>query len=82
MPIERLNAVLVVTPRAAYLDEARRWIERLDRPDNNTAEPRLHVYQVQNGSARHLADVLNGIFGQSRRRPSGRLPRALAWRPG
>ena len=65
MPIERLNAVLVVTPRAAYLDEARRWIERLDRPDNNAVEPRLHVYQVQNGSAKHLADVLNGIFGQS-----------------
>ena len=26
MPIERLNSILVVTPRAAYLDEARRWI--------------------------------------------------------
>lgn len=72
MPIERLNAVLVVTPRAAYLDEARRWIERLDRPDNNTAEPRLQVYQVQNGSAKHLAEVLNGIFGQTdSARPAG-----------
>jgi general secretion pathway protein D len=72
MPIERLNAVLVVTPRAAYLDEARRWIERLDRPDTNAAEARLHVYQVQNGSAKHLADVLNGIFGQADgARPAG-----------
>ena len=32
MPIERLNSILVVSPRAAYLDDARRWIERLDRP--------------------------------------------------
>jgi general secretion pathway protein D len=73
MPIERLNAVLVVTPRAAYLDEARRWIERLDRPDINTAEQRLQVYQVQNGSAKHLAEVLSGIFGQAdgAARPAG-----------
>ncbi len=63
MPIERLNSILVVTPRAAYLEEARRWIERLDRPGLNLSEQVLHVYLVQNGSARHLAEVLNGIFG-------------------
>lgn len=63
MPIERLNSILVVTPRAAYLDEARRWIERLDRPSDNSAEPQLFVYSVQNGNARHLATVLSGIFG-------------------
>lgn len=63
LPIERLNSVVVVTPRAAYLEEARRWIERLDQPGNSAAEPRLHVYAVRNGSARHLGDVLNGIFG-------------------
>ncbi|MEO5669481.1 MAG: secretin N-terminal domain-containing protein, partial [Ramlibacter sp.] len=63
MPIERLNSILIVTPRAAYLEEARRWIERLDRPGTNAAEQTLHVYPVQNGSARHLAEVLNGIFG-------------------
>ena len=63
MPIERLNSILVVTPRAAYLEEARRWIEKLDRPGLNLSEQVLHVYAVQNGSARHLAEVLNGIFG-------------------
>ena len=66
MPIERLNSILVVTPRAAYLDEARLWIERLDRPSDNSAEPRLFVYPVQNGNARHLATVLSGIFGDGR----------------
>ncbi|MCB1915075.1 MAG: type II secretion system secretin GspD [Rhodocyclaceae bacterium] len=62
LPIERLNAILVVTPRAAYLDIAREWIERFDRPDNDGG-PRLYVYPVQNGSAAHLATLLNGIFG-------------------
>lgn len=63
MPIERLNSILVVTPRASYLEEARRWIEKLDQPSDGGAEPQLYIYQVQNGNAKHLASVLNGIFG-------------------
>jgi general secretion pathway protein D len=63
LPIARINSVMVVTPRAAYLDEARRWIEKLDQPGGNSAEPQLFVYAVQNGNAKHLADVLNGLFG-------------------
>ena len=63
LPIERLNSILIVTPRASYLDTAREWIERLDQPSGNNNEPELHVYEVQNGSAQHLAEVLNGIFG-------------------
>ena len=63
MPVERLNSILVVTPRAAYLEEARRWIEKLDQPSDGGAEPQLHIYRVQNGNAAHLANVLSGIFG-------------------
>ena len=63
IPIERINAVMVITPRAAYLDEARYWIERFDQPNMNSAEPQLFVYKVQNGSADHLAELLNGIYG-------------------
>jgi general secretion pathway protein D len=63
MPVERLNSILVVTPRAAYLEEARRWIDKLDQPSDGGAEPQLYIYRVQNGNARHLASVLNGIFG-------------------
>jgi general secretion pathway protein D len=63
LPIERMNSVIIVTPRAAYLEEARKWIERLDQPGYSAGESQLFVYRVQNGSARHLADVLNGVFG-------------------
>ncbi len=62
MPIERINAIMVVTPRAAYLDEIRYWIEQFDRPNLNSAEPQLFVYKVRNGSADHLAELLNGIY--------------------
>lgn len=65
LPLERLNSVVVVTSRAAYLDEARRWIERLDQPSNSSSEARLFVYPVRNGSARHLGEVLKGIYGGS-----------------
>ena len=64
LPIARINSILVVTPRAAYLDEARRWIDKLDRPGTASGESQLYVYAVQNGSAGHLSRVLSGIFGQ------------------
>ncbi len=63
LPIARINSILVVTPRAAYLEEARRWIEKLDQPSDNGATPQLFIYKVQNGNAKHLAGVLSGIFG-------------------
>ena len=63
LPIERMNSIIIVTPRAAYLEQARKWIEKLDRPSGNASEPELFVYPVQNGSAKHLAGMLTSIYG-------------------
>jgi len=63
IPIDRINSVMIVSPRAAYLDEARVWIEKLDQPGGSSAEGQLFVYAVKNGNAKHLSDVLNGLFG-------------------
>lgn len=63
MPIEQLNALLVVTPRVHYLDRVRDWITRFDRAGNSGSEPQLYVYPVQNGAAEHLAHLLNAAFG-------------------
>ena len=65
LPIERMNSIIVVTPRAAYLEQARKWIEKLDRPSSNATEAELFVYPVQNGSAKHLAGLLTSIYGGS-----------------
>ena len=62
LPIERINSVLVATPNPKYLDQARAWIEQIDQPVNS-GEAQLFVYPVQNGSARHLASVIGGLFG-------------------
>lgn len=62
IPVERLNALVVVTPRSHILSQVETWIRRLDRP-MDALEATLFVYPVQNGSAIHLAEMLNGLFG-------------------
>lgn len=60
VPLDRLNAVLVISPRREMLAKARTWIKRLDVGDSD--KPRVYVYYVQNSRAEELADVLNQIF--------------------
>lgn len=60
-PLERMNAVLVVSPQRAYVEQARMWIERLERGENDN-RPRLFEYHVQNSRAVDLAKVLTGLF--------------------
>ncbi len=62
LPVERLNAVLVVTSRVDKLNEAGRWIKRLDQGDSD--EERVYVYMVQNGTAANMARVLGQAFGK------------------
>ncbi|MDR1462740.1 MAG: type II secretion system secretin GspD [Azoarcus sp.] len=70
VPIERLNALMVVTPRAHYLELVKTWIGRLDRPSEGSSESQLWIYPVQNGSAEHLANLLNGLYGDSLSSPN------------
>jgi general secretion pathway protein D len=62
IPIERMNALFVVSPRPQYLDQARVWVERLDR-NGGKSGTRLHVYPVQNGSAEKIAALLGQVIG-------------------
>ena len=65
LPIERLNSIMVVTPRAHYLERIRVWMERLDVDPDSNFEKRLYVYPVQNTTAGRLADLLNSIYSGS-----------------
>ncbi|MEO5326527.1 type II secretion system secretin GspD [Mesorhizobium sp. CC13] len=65
IPNERLNAVLVITSRPAYLSRAASWIAKLDKLAQ-TNEDQLFVYQIQNRPAKELADVLTAVLGSSR----------------
>lgn len=65
VPMERLNAVLAITPQEKYLREAERWVERLDRSMGGGSGVRLYVYDVENVKAQDLADTLNDVFSGS-----------------
>lgn len=62
VPIERINALLVITARKHYLKQIALWVKRLDREPGGTGQ-RLFVYSVQNGKAIDLANVLSQVFG-------------------
>jgi general secretion pathway protein D len=61
IPVERMNALIVIAKQPRYLDEARNWIARLDRA-RLANERRLFVYYAQNGKASDLARSLRGIL--------------------
>lgn len=60
IPIQRTNAVVVISPQAEYLREVRKWIELIDRGGGN--EPRMYVYDVRNMKATDLAVYLRQIY--------------------
>ncbi len=64
-PIERLNAVLVISSQPAYLNQAQTWVARLDRGAEGAGR-RIFVYYVENGRAEDLAVILNDVFAASR----------------
>lgn len=68
VPMESANSVLVISPQARYLAEARKWIERLDQAEASSGEAsqRLFVYRVRHGDAENLAGILTEIFAESK----------------
>ncbi len=62
IPIERLNALLVVTTQPKYLDLARTWVDRLDQIGGTSGGTRFFVYTVRNGKAENLAQLLSELF--------------------
>lgn len=64
VPVERLNAVIILAREPRYMEEARAWISRLDRVRRGN-EPRLYVYHVQHGRAAEVARTLQDAFSRS-----------------
>ncbi len=62
LPIDRLNAIMAITPQPRYLEEIANWVGRLDRYTPNRMGS-IHVYRLQNVDAVELAKTLSNIFG-------------------
>jgi general secretion pathway protein D len=63
IPIERTNALVVISTQPEYLDEVGDWIHRIDSGGGN--EPQLFVYDVRNIKASDLAKYLAQIYTNS-----------------
>jgi general secretion pathway protein D len=59
-PIQRMNAVLMITKNPKYLERASQWVRRLDRSD--TSGTTVRVYRLQYSNASQVAKILNEIF--------------------
>lgn len=72
LPIQRMNAVMVISRNVEGLNRARAWIRRLDQPDRSDGR-RMFVYPVQHRRANEIAHVLSGMFS-----PGGQGAAAVA----
>jgi general secretion pathway protein D len=61
VPIERMNALLVITPQPAYLEKAKEWITRLDQGTQGEGL-RFFVFNLQNQRAERIAPLLQQAF--------------------
>jgi general secretion pathway protein D len=74
--IERMNAVLVVTPGRRGIEEAQFWVRKLDQSE--TLGTQIHVYQVQNRRAPELALLLQNALAGGEVSGLGASPAGLA----
>lgn len=65
IPNTRLNAVLAITSRPAYLSKVSAWIAKLDNIAQ-TNEEQLFVYEIQNRPAAELAKVLQNVLASAK----------------
>jgi general secretion pathway protein D len=77
IPIERMNALLIVTPQPEYLEEAKKWIARLDKGGEGSGV-RFYVYQVQNSRAERIGPLLQQAFTGRVTQPTPAPPPTLA----
>ena len=66
IPLERMNALLVVSVNPKYLETAATWITRLDQIGGTSGGSRLFVYTVRNGKAENLAQLVGDLFASRR----------------
>jgi general secretion pathway protein D len=71
VPMDRVNAVLVVSSQPRYIDAARRFFRLTNQLEDATARA-WHVYYVQNGQSADLENLLQRAF----------TPRNVAPTPG
>ncbi len=77
LPMERVNAVLVVSAQPRYIDDADRFFRLASRVEDATAR-NWHVYYVQNGQSSDLESLLQRAFTPGHVSPTPAPPGSTA----
>ncbi len=61
VPVERMNALIVIASSREQLNYIRQWIDVFDGM-YGIARPKIYVYALQNSKAEHIASLLQSIL--------------------
>jgi type II secretion system protein D len=61
VPVERMNALIVIASSREQLDYIRQWVGVFDSM-YGIARPKIYVYALQNSKAEHIASLLQSIL--------------------
>lgn len=64
IPIEALNTIIVFSASESTMQHVLRWATDLDQPSQTINTQGIYYYQVQNASAKKVADLVAQILGQ------------------
>lgn len=69
LPLDRLNAILMVNPFPNLYPTVKSWIEKLDSANVGSTEVTTNVYHVQHGDAESFANVLRQLYVEDPKKP-------------
>ena len=68
LPVDRLNAVMVLATSGPLMERALYWVRQLDAKTDMLAN--VHVYNVENYKAKNLANLLTQVYGGTAAAPT------------
>lgn len=84
LPLQQFGGVLILSRDPQMLQTAKEWLTALDVQGQEIGE-QVHVYFVQNGLAKDIADILNQVFetkkGKESKRPGQQVVEATQQQP-
>jgi general secretion pathway protein D len=69
--IERMNAIFIASPQSAVVQQAKDFIDRLDRRSDGGSEPQLYVYFLKYSQAQKLQPLLQQALSGNRTTTTG-----------
>lgn len=75
VPNQRLGSVLIISSKARYMDQARRWIRELDQSAAGSNRY-LQTYALKNRDASEVAPILTELLSEVAGTPTASTPRS------